>query len=271
MDGTVAERGVVMRVLVIGSGGREHALCWAIAASPLLEKLWCAPGNPGIASVAECVPVGVMDFPELVAFAVAHKVDLVVPGPEAPLVAGITDAMQAEDGKELRLTSGIHPKIEPEVAFRIGRELHGEISLEEAAAACTGVASAMEILDSRYRDFKYFSLPDVIADNSSSFMFVVSGTWQPLSGLALDSLRMSMSVNGELKQSALSREISGHPLKSVVQLCQLLGARGARLPAGSIVLAGAATVAEQLHDGDKVELSVAGLAPVSLTVRMPAP
>jgi phosphoribosylamine--glycine ligase len=85
-----------MRVLVIGSGGREHALCWAIAASPLLEKLWCAPGNPGIASVAECVPVGVMDFPELVAFAVANKVDLVVPGPEAPLVAGITDAMQAE-------------------------------------------------------------------------------------------------------------------------------------------------------------------------------
>jgi phosphoribosylamine--glycine ligase len=84
-----------MRVLVIGSGGREHALCWAIAASPLLEKLWCAPGNPGIAAVAECVPIGAMDFPELVAFAVANKIDLVVPGPEAPLVAGITDAMQA--------------------------------------------------------------------------------------------------------------------------------------------------------------------------------
>ncbi len=58
-----------MRVLVIGSGGREHALCWAIAASPLLTKLWCAPGNPGIAAVAECVPIGVMDFPALVAFA----------------------------------------------------------------------------------------------------------------------------------------------------------------------------------------------------------
>jgi phosphoribosylamine--glycine ligase len=84
-----------MRVLVIGSGGREHAICWAIAASPLLEKLWCAPGNPGIAAVAECVPLGVMEFPELVAFAVANKVDLVVPGPEAPLVAGITDAMDA--------------------------------------------------------------------------------------------------------------------------------------------------------------------------------
>ncbi len=84
-----------MRVLVIGSGAREHALCWAISASPLLEKLWCAPGNPGIAAVAECVPIGVMDFPELIAFAQDNLVDLVVPGPEAPLVAGITDAMEA--------------------------------------------------------------------------------------------------------------------------------------------------------------------------------
>src|SRR6202789_3212143 len=84
-----------MRVLVIGSGGREHALCWAIAASPLLDKLWCAPGNPGIAAVAECVPIGVMDFPALVAFARDNRIDLVVPGPEAPLVAGITDAMDA--------------------------------------------------------------------------------------------------------------------------------------------------------------------------------
>jgi phosphoribosylamine--glycine ligase len=84
-----------MRVLVIGSGGREHALCWAIAASPLLEKLWCAPGNPGIAAVAECVPIGVMDFHELVEFAKTNRVDLVVPGPEAPLVAGVADAMEA--------------------------------------------------------------------------------------------------------------------------------------------------------------------------------
>ena len=84
-----------MRVLVIGSGGREHALCWAIAASPLLEKLWCAPGNPGIAALAGCVPIGVMDFPALVAFATDNRIDLVVPGPEAPLAAGIADAMQA--------------------------------------------------------------------------------------------------------------------------------------------------------------------------------
>ncbi len=84
-----------MNVLVIGSGGREHALCWAISASPLLTKLWCAPGNPGIAAVAECVTINALDIPTLVAFAQDNAIDLVIPGPEAPLVAGITDAMQA--------------------------------------------------------------------------------------------------------------------------------------------------------------------------------
>ncbi len=86
-----------MRVLVVGSGGREHALCWAISASPLLTKLYCAPGNPGIAAVAECVDIGVLDIPTLVGFAQDNQIDLVVPGPEAPLVAGITDAMEAVD------------------------------------------------------------------------------------------------------------------------------------------------------------------------------
>ncbi|MEA2778412.1 MAG: phosphoribosylamine---glycine ligase [Acetobacteraceae bacterium] len=84
-----------MKVLVVGSGGREHALCWAISGSPLLTKLYCAPGNPGIAAVAECVGVGVLDIATLVGFAQDNAIDLVVPGPEAPLVAGITDAMEA--------------------------------------------------------------------------------------------------------------------------------------------------------------------------------
>ncbi|MGH7210040.1 MAG: phosphoribosylamine--glycine ligase, partial [Acetobacteraceae bacterium] len=82
-----------MRVLVVGSGGREHALCWSLAASPLLTKLWCAPGNPGTAEVAENVPIGVRDIAALVSFARENAVDLVVPGPETPLVAGIADAL----------------------------------------------------------------------------------------------------------------------------------------------------------------------------------
>ena len=84
-----------MRVLIIGSGGREHALAVSIAGSPLLSKLFVAPGNPGTAEVAENVAIRTMDIPGLVEFAVAQKIDLVIPGPEAPLVAGIADALHA--------------------------------------------------------------------------------------------------------------------------------------------------------------------------------
>ncbi|MFN4088795.1 MAG: phosphoribosylamine--glycine ligase [Alphaproteobacteria bacterium] len=84
-----------MKVLVVGSGGREHALCWAIAASPLCGKLWCAPGNAGIAAEADCVPIAADDLDGIVAFARTEAVDLVVVGPEAPLVAGLADRLEA--------------------------------------------------------------------------------------------------------------------------------------------------------------------------------
>jgi phosphoribosylamine--glycine ligase len=85
-----------MRILVIGSGGREHALCWAIAASPLVDHVYCAPGNAGITQEAECVPIGVMDTAEIVSFCKREAIDFVVVGPEAPLVAGLVDVLEAE-------------------------------------------------------------------------------------------------------------------------------------------------------------------------------
>src|SRR5690348_7398529 len=85
-----------MKVLLIGSGGREHALAWALAASPLLTKLYCAPGNAGIAEVAECVPIAVMDFDKLVGFAKEKKIDFVVIAPDNPLVGGLWDRFEAE-------------------------------------------------------------------------------------------------------------------------------------------------------------------------------
>ena len=80
-----------MNVLLIGSGGREHALAWAISASPLLSKLYCAPGNGGISDVAECVPLPVADHQAVIEFCKQNNVDFVIIGPEAPLVAGIVD------------------------------------------------------------------------------------------------------------------------------------------------------------------------------------
>jgi phosphoribosylamine--glycine ligase len=80
-----------MNLLLLGSGGREHALAWKIAASPLLTKLWCAPGNAGIAREAECVALDITDHAAVIDFCKASKVDFVVVGPEAPLAAGIVD------------------------------------------------------------------------------------------------------------------------------------------------------------------------------------
>ena len=82
-----------MKVLVVGSGGREHALCWSIAASPLCHKLYCAPGNAGIAAEAECVPIAAENVPALVEFAIEEAIDFVVVGPEAPLCAGLVDRL----------------------------------------------------------------------------------------------------------------------------------------------------------------------------------
>ena len=80
-----------MRVLVVGSGGREHALAWAISASPLVDRLFCAPGNAGIAEEAECIAIGATDIKGLVRFCRGERVDFVVVGPEAPLVLGLVE------------------------------------------------------------------------------------------------------------------------------------------------------------------------------------
>ena len=84
-----------MNVLIIGSGGREHALAWAISASPLLSRLYCAPGNAGIAQVAECVDLNVADHGAVARFCREQDIGFVVVGPEAPLVAGLADDLQA--------------------------------------------------------------------------------------------------------------------------------------------------------------------------------
>ena len=84
-----------MKILIIGGGGREHAIAWKLAKSPKVEKIYCAPGNAGIAEVAECINIGVMEFDKQVSFAKEHGIDLTVVAPDDPLVAGAVDAFEA--------------------------------------------------------------------------------------------------------------------------------------------------------------------------------
>lgn len=138
-----------MKILVIGSGGREHALAWKISQSPKVSELYCAPGNPGIAGFASCLPIQAGDIEGLLAFALENKIDLTVVGPEAPLAAGIVDRFEEKGlkifgpsqraaelesskvfSKELMLRYGIPTargkKFEdPEKAVRFAEELEG--------------------------------------------------------------------------------------------------------------------------------------------------
>lgn len=85
-----------MKVLIVGSGGREHAIAWSVAKSPKVDKIYCAPGNAGIAEFAECVNIGAMEFDKLVAFAKENAIDLTIIGMDDPLVGGVVDAFEAE-------------------------------------------------------------------------------------------------------------------------------------------------------------------------------
>ena len=85
-----------MNVLIVGSGGREHAIAYCVAKSPKADKVYCVPGNAGIAQIAECAPIGAMEFDKIVAFAKKKDIDLVIVGMDDPLVGGLVDALEAE-------------------------------------------------------------------------------------------------------------------------------------------------------------------------------
>jgi 2-oxo-3-hexenedioate decarboxylase len=186
---------------------------------------------------------------------------------DSPLYGELTDKMQVPHEGSFSMRELIHPKIEPEVAFLISKTLSGVVSREQVLESCEAVAACMEILDSRYEQFKYFSMEDVIADNSSSSHFVVGPWLRDFKKIDLRDLQMKMSVNGELVQQGNSKEISGDPVQSVVQLCQLLSERNRKLEAGLIVLAGAATAAVEIQPGQKIQLIVDQLLPVEIQIK----
>ena len=183
---------------------------------------------------------------------------------DAPIYGVLTDAMVVSGTFHLQGT--LHPKIEPEIAFRFARGLPANADRAAVLSACTGVGPALEILDSRYRDFKYFSLPDVVADNSSSSHVVLPGRWLEIDGRDLGKVELVMSVDGTPRQRATGAAISGDPVLSVVQLSALLAGHGRTLEPGSVVLAGAATAAEQLAPGMEVRLDAGWLGSLSLRV-----
>lgn len=133
-----------MRVLVVGQGAREHALCWKLKQSPLVHELYAAPGNAGIASVADCVPIGVADIIELADFAEKLKMDLTIVGPELPLTLGIVDEFQK---RELPIFGPTRLAAELEGSKVFSKEFMRKYGIPTAeAAACNSVDEAKAAL-----------------------------------------------------------------------------------------------------------------------------
>ena len=175
----------------------------------------------------------------------------------------LTDGMIVEDGDTISLADYVHPRIEPEVAFLLSRRLEWPVTTAEAISAIEAVAPAMEIIDSRYRDFK-FSLSDVVADNASSSGFII-GAWQS-AGVDLANLGVIMEINGRPRQIGSTAAILGHPARALVSAARLSTEAGEPLEAGWIVMAGGATAAEALSAGDHVRETVQNLGTCAVTV-----
>lgn len=168
----------------------------------------------------------------------------------------LTDQMLVEEGASVAMERFIHPRVEPEIAFLIGKPLSGQVSMMQVQAAVEAVAPAMEIIDSRYRNFK-FSLSDVVADNASSSGLVI-GAWRSATQ-DIANLGMVMHFDGSPVQIGSSAAILGHPLRALLSAARLAAAAEEGLQPGDIVLAGAATNAEALRPGVQVRLEVQNL------------
>ncbi len=165
----------------------------------------------------------------------------------------LTDGMLIDDGGSVAASRFIHPRAEPELAFLLRAPLQGRITALQAWQAVDGVACAIEIIDSRYRDFK-FSLADVIADNSSSSGLVI-GAWHKRD-MDISNLGMVLEIDGRVKQVGSSAAILGNPIRSLVAAARLVTQYGGTLRAGDIVMAGAATAAEPVRAGQRVSVRV---------------
>lgn len=174
----------------------------------------------------------------------------------------LTDRMAEPEGGLVSLRRFVHARVEPELAFLLGRPLSGAVSLPEALEAVVAIAPALEIIDSRFENFR-FSLTDVVADNASSSGYVI-GAWQKPQR-DFGNLGLVMSIDGRARQVGSTAGILGHPARSLVAAARLGALAGEPLQAGWIVMAGGATAAEALQPGQHVRLEMQDLGSAEFT------
>jgi 2-oxo-3-hexenedioate decarboxylase len=173
----------------------------------------------------------------------------------------LTDVMRVADGGTVDVADFIHPRVEPEVAFLLDRLPEPGEPVGAFTDAVRAVAPALELIDSRYADFT-FSLPDVIADNTSAAAFVV-GPWSPVPD-GLENLGVLLEIDGRVAQVGSTAAILGDPRRALDEGIRLAGRHGVRMHSGWVFLAGAATAAVPLRPGAQVRVVVEKLGTCSL-------
>jgi 2-oxo-3-hexenedioate decarboxylase len=183
-----------------------------------------------------------------------------------PIYGAVFDYMAVDDGV-LHLRDLIHPKVEAEIAFVLGKDIEGPgITGAQVLAATEYVVPALEIIDSRYENFQ-FTLPDVIADNTSASRVFLGSTLKKPDELELDLVGVTLSINGQLKDLGAGAAVLGHPAHSVAMLANMLFRKGRKLQAGTVILTGGITGAHQLNAGDVVSAKWDGLGSIDFVVK----
>ncbi|ANJ28646.1 hypothetical protein ATC03_02580 [Agromyces aureus] len=184
-------------------------------------------------------------------------------GVDDVIIGSLTEAMRIEDGGRLAPHGFIHPRIEPELAYLIGTDLPADADDAALRRAVVAFAPALEIIDSRYLDFR-FDLEDVVADNTSAAAYVIGPWTDAASAGDLDNRGVRLEVDGRLHATGSTAAILGHPDRALTTALRMSRAHGFELRAGMVLLAGAATAAVPLPQGAHVEASVTGLGRVSM-------
>ena len=191
------------------------------------------------------------------------KAKMVQMGLDTPVFGVLMGDTCVPDGDEVDMAQLIHPKVEAEIAFVMSHELEGDVSINQVLAATEFVMPAIEVIDSRFKDFK-FDVQSVIADNTSAARYVVGGSPRKTDDLDLRLLGVVMERNGELAGTAAGAAVMGHPAASVVALVRWLADAGQALPTGSLVMTGGVTEAVAVHSGDHVTARVQHLGTVGV-------
>lgn len=185
-------------------------------------------------------------------------------GVEVPVFGFVSDYMSCAEGSEIKTKELIHPKVEAEICVVTKAPLKGPgCHVGAVMAAIDFVIPGVEIIDSRYRDFK-FDLKSVIADNTSASRFVVGGRPRNVEELDLRTLGVVLEKNGQIVAMAAGAAVMGHPAAAIAALANHLGARGQEIPAGTFIMTGGVTEAIAVQAGDSVNVRFQDLGSVSM-------